>query len=141
MVKPITAAGGVVFRTSGKNPDPEVLLIYRNGVWDLPKGKLEKGESIAMCASREVAEETHSELPLIISALGTTYHEYYEKNKKIGKTIYWYSMIFPKEQLLKPQLLEGIERVEWAPIEKAKKKVGFENLKDILISFSEWYSK
>ena len=54
--KHIIAAGGVVFRI--EHEVVSILLIFRNGVWDLPKGKLEKGESIEMCASREVSEET-----------------------------------------------------------------------------------
>ena len=79
MPEPISAAGGVLFNIVEGLDEPKVLLIYRNGFWDIPKGKLEKGESIPQCAVREVAEETGSELPLIISDLGTTYHEYEQK--------------------------------------------------------------
>ena len=136
MVKPIEAAGGVVFRI--ENGVYKVLLIYRNGFWDLPKGKLEKGESIPMCASREVSEETGSMLPIILSDLGTTYHEYIQKNKNYGKTTYWYSMIFPGKTELQPQIEEGIESIDWMSIEKATEMVGFENLKIVLERFKNW---
>ncbi|MFV1883472.1 MAG: NUDIX hydrolase [Balneola sp.] len=137
MPEPITAAGGVVYQIELKSERVLVLLIYRNGYWDLPKGKLEKGESIPMCAVREVAEETNSELPTIISTLGTTYHEYKEKKKHFGKTTYWYSMVFPRIQALHPQKSEGIEKIEWVELEKAKTMVGFENLREILDRFTK----
>lgn len=139
MIKPIIAAGGVIFSKANHNGEPKVLLIYRNKLWDLPKGKLEKGESIPMCAAREVAEETGSEIPIIISELGTTYHEYQEKKKNIGKTTYWYSMIYPRNQKLLPQKSEAIEKIEWVELVKAKKIVAFENLREVLNKFEEQF--
>ena len=47
------AGGGLVF-----NKNNEVLFIFRNGKWDLPKGGIEKGEEIEYTALREVEEET-----------------------------------------------------------------------------------
>ncbi|MBO6523437.1 MAG: NUDIX domain-containing protein [Balneolaceae bacterium] len=135
MLKPVIAAGGVLFHVKPEDNNFFVLLIYRNGFWDLPKGKLEKGESIPMCAAREVAEETGSELPVIIASLGTTYHEYKEKKNHFGKTTYWYSMIYPRSQDLKPQRSEGIEKIEWVELSKAKESVGFENLREVLYRF------
>ncbi len=142
-IKPIEAGGGVVFVAQESNSEnPLVLLILRNGYWDLPKGKLEKGESIEECACREVAEETNSELPIALHKLPTTYHEYKEKNKKYGKTTHWYVMRFPNEQAnLTPQEEEGIEEVAWVPLDEALEKVGFDNLKDVLNSFRTWLSK
>ncbi len=138
--KLIEAGGGVVFKAQeGHAENPLVLLIFRNGFWDLPKGKLEKGELIAECACREVAEETNSELPIILHKLPNTYHEYIEKNKKYGKTTHWYVMRFQNEQSnLLPQEEEGIEEVVWKPVNEALEKVGFDNLKDVLNSFKNW---
>jgi 8-oxo-dGTP pyrophosphatase MutT (NUDIX family) len=51
--KTIVAAGGLVF-----NENKELLMIYRRSKWDLPKGKLDEGETIEECAIREVEEET-----------------------------------------------------------------------------------
>ncbi|WP_421775535.1 NUDIX hydrolase [Gracilimonas sp.] len=130
--KPIKAAGGIVFRYVGGTATPEVLMIYRNGYWDLPKGKLEKGESLEMCAVREVSEEVGSSLPAMVAEIGTTYHEYPEKGKIMGKTTWWYSMIFTRQEQFIPQKKEGIEKVEWVPLPEAIEKAGFQNLKDIL---------
>lgn len=135
-IEPITAAGGIVFKLPRENTEIHVLMIFRNGTWDLPKGKLEKGETIAMCAAREVAEEVGSGIPAIIKKIDTTYHEYPEGNKVMGKTTHWYSMIFTREEHLMPQEVEGIEKVEWMEFSEAVKRAGFENLKEILKKFN-----
>jgi 8-oxo-dGTP pyrophosphatase MutT (NUDIX family) len=134
-VEPVIAAGGVVFRFIEAETEPEVLLIFRNGVWDLPKGKLEEGESIPMCAVREVGEEVGSSLPTIVRKIGTTYHEYTEKKKTMGKTTHWYAMIFTKSEELTPQEAEGIQEIKWISLSKAIEMAGFENLVDILKKF------
>ena len=139
MPKPITAAGGVVFKIIPGSQEPQVLLIFRNGYWDLPKGKLEKGESVPQCAVREVAEETGSELPILITDLGTTYHEYEEKGKQWGKTTYWYTMVYAKEQVLSPQNEEGIQKLEWIALSKAYEMVGFDNLRQVLACFKKHF--
>lgn len=94
-----------------------------------------------MCAVREVAEETGAELPVLVSDLGTTYHEYKQNGKEFGKTTYWYSMVFTGEQKLKPQKNEGIEKIQWVPLRKANEQVGFENLKKVLAAFSKTLNK
>ncbi len=133
-VKKIDAAGGVVYRFG--SVEPEVLLIFRNGVWDIPKGKKEKGETNRECARREVMEEVNaSELPEVTGELVTTKHSYTEKNKKILKTTYWYSMRFNSEQDFKPQTKEGISEVKWVALKSSLKMVGFDNLKDVLKDF------
>lgn len=129
---PVSAAGGIVFQWKSEKTGPEVLMIFRNGVWDLPKGKLENGEAIEMCAVREVAEEVGSGIPAIVKKLGTTYHEYSEKEKLMGKTTHWYSMVFTKSEVLDPQTEEGIEKIEWVDISEAKERAGYENLREIL---------
>ncbi|MFN1836284.1 NUDIX hydrolase [Balneola sp. MJW-20] len=134
--KPITAAGGILYRYS-ESGTTEVLLIFRNGVWDLPKGKLDEGESIAQCAVREVSEEISCPLPAIVSVLTETYHEYNEKGMLWGKTTYWYSMILPVAADLKPQTKEGITSLEWVETEEAIARVGYENLKTVLKAFKK----
>lgn len=136
-VHPITAAGGVVFRYGKEEEEPQILMIFRNNHWDLPKGKLEPGESIAMCAAREVAEEVGSHMPAIVSYLDKTYHEYEEKGVLMGKTTYWYAMIFTKAEQFVPQKEEGIEKVEWVSVHKAIEQAGYKNLKDILQVFQD----
>ena len=130
--KSIEAGGGVVYRFL-KDSRIEVLLIYRNGVWDIPKGKREKKESKEECAKREVMEEVNADsLPKIVDSLDSTFHTYIQKNKTFNKTTYWYTMVFETEQSFSPQVSEGIEKVQWVELGEAKEKVGYENLKQVL---------
>ena len=105
----IIAAGGVVF-----NSNNEILVIFRNGKWDLPKGKLEKGEDIPICAIREVKEECGVCDLAITKELPSTYHCYQSKKGDwILKRTYWYKMMSKYQGELVPQKEEGIDAVEW----------------------------
>lgn len=103
----IEAAGGVVMK------EGQMLFIFRNGKWDLPKGKLEEGETIAFCAVREVEEECGVSDLEIVSPLTKTYHTYQEGDQLILKITHWFLMNCTDESLLTPQTEEGIELVEW----------------------------
>jgi len=132
----ITAGGGVLFRTH--NRKRELLLIKRNGVWDLPKGKLEPSETVEECAAREVGEETGIPRPTVISHLCDTYHEYMENGKQIGKTTHWYSMVSEGDQQMQPQYDEGITELMWSDPDAAFEAVGYDNLKKVIMAFMKW---
>ena len=104
----IKAAGGVVY-----NQKKELLMIFRNGKWDLPKGKLETGESIEECAIREVQEECGVNNLQITSKLSDTYHTYELNGKMVLKHTFWFRMKTNFEGELSPQTKEGITKVEW----------------------------
>jgi len=106
----ITAAGGVV-----ENEKKEILLIFRRGKWDLPKGKLDEGESIEECAIREVCEETGLLRVSIKEKLPDSYHTYRESGKNILKKSVWYKMTAESNQTLQPQLEEDISEIKWVP--------------------------
>lgn len=128
---PVTAAGGVLYKV-GSTPK-KVLLIKRNGFWDIPKGKLEDGETIEECAVREVEEEVGAEDLSIEKFLCDTYHTYRADGKKYGKTTHWYLMKFEdSDYKFSPEVKEGITEVKWEKLEKAKKIVEFQNLVDVL---------
>jgi len=114
------AAGGKVL-----NANNEVLFIYRFNKWDLPKGKLDNGESVSECAIREVEEECGITNLQIIKPLETTYHIYQEKGKTILKTTYWFLMHTDFVGELAPQLEEGIEQVAFK--NEAEVKLALEN--------------
>ncbi|MCA0932252.1 NUDIX domain-containing protein [Lutimonas saemankumensis] len=105
--KIIEASGGIV-----KNQKHEILFIFRNDKWDLPKGKIESGESRAEAASREVEEECGFTRLKTGEFVGTTYHLYSEKNEEILKVSFWYEM-FSDQSDLTPQLEEGITELKW----------------------------
>lgn len=127
----IEAAGGLV-----KNNKGEWLFINRNGMWDLPKGKLEIGESIEKCAVREVAEECGIDEPRIIKSLKTTYHTYSLKGQRILKPTYWFLMNSEDSSELIPQTEEGITEVIWVSTQKAKELAedSFASIKEVLNS-------
>lgn len=135
-VQPITAGGGVLFRQ--EDDQPEVLLIFRRGVWDLPKGKKERGETTEQCAVREVAEEVGCSLPESLSKLVETYHEYSQEGVTLGKVTHWFAMKAGAEETYHPQKEEGIKKVEWFSLERAKQVVGYDNLLIVLNSFEQW---
>ena len=107
----IDAAGGVV-----ENNKKQVLLIFRDGFWDLPKGKLEKGEDVKEAAIREVEEECGLVAPKITGELISTYHTYERNGNNYLKKTYWYSMFYDKEHALVPQTEEGITKACWVNI-------------------------
>ena len=108
----ITAAGGKVI-----NNKSEILFIYRNKKWDLPKGKAEKNEIISETALREVEEETGIKNLSIIKPLEKTYHIFKRGGKNYLKTTYWFEMKSDYNGKFKPQKKEGITRVEWIAVE------------------------
>jgi 8-oxo-dGTP pyrophosphatase MutT (NUDIX family) len=134
--KDIEAGGGVVFRSKEEGA-VSVLLIFRNGVWDIPKGKREKKESREMCARREVMEEVNADaLPTIKEELVNTYHTYVQKGKLYNKTTFWFSMEFDDpDQDFTPQTSEGIDKVEWKDLDEAIAMVGYDNLRSVLNDF------
>lgn len=104
----IRAGGGLV-----ENERGEVLFMFRRNTWDLPKGKLDEGESPEACALREVKEETgivHLELK---EFLVVTKHTYEQKGRIILKETHWYRMHGPRDQALIPQLEEDITQLKW----------------------------
>lgn len=105
----IEAAGGIVL-----NSHAEVLWIFRNGTWDLPKGKVEQGETSKDAAVREVHEECAISEINLGDFLGVTYHIYSFKSKDVLKKTFWYGMTCSSNQKLHPQLDEGITKAVWA---------------------------
>lgn len=107
MFKIIKAGGGVV-----QNSNKEILFIYRMKKWDLPKGKLDKGETIKECAKREVEEETKVKVECG-SKIISTWHTYTRNKKFILKKTTWFNMKCIDDSKMKPQKKEKIEKVEW----------------------------
>lgn len=126
---PVTAAGGVV-----ENEKGEILLIFRRGKWDLPKGKLDKGETIEQCALREVMEETGLTNVALKQPLTITYHTYDEFGKHILKDSHWFQMNVSGKQELTPQTEEDISELKWVKKKELNNYLNntFPSVKDVL---------
>lgn len=105
--KNIKAAGGIVQK------DGKVLMILKNGFWDLPKGKIDGVESAEIAAIREVAEECGLKSLSIQKELPITYYFFTEKNELVLKETKWFLMISETEGPLKGDEKEGITEVKW----------------------------
>jgi ADP-ribose pyrophosphatase YjhB (NUDIX family) len=117
MPNQIIAAGGLV-----TNPKGEILWIFRRGFWDLPKGKLDEGETIQSCALREVQEETGINNIHLHELLCFTNHNYFDKylKEEVVKRTYWFHMSISTLQDGRPQTAEDIEKIEWLSLDKAR---------------------
>lgn len=106
----IKAAGGLVH-----TEEDELLLIFRRGKWDLPKGKLDNNEDMKACAVREIREETGLAEVEIEKDLLITYHTYHQDGKHILKESHWFLGKAKKQLNLIPEIEEDIEKCEWVP--------------------------
>ncbi len=104
----ITAGGGLVYNTQN-----QLLLIKRNGIWDLPKGKLEAEEDFKTGALREVEEECNVNALTIVNKLTNSYHLYDDGDTWCLKKTAWYIMQTENWEMAKPQLEEGITDIKW----------------------------
>ena len=109
----IQAAGGLI-----RNEKQEILVMKRRNKWDLPKGKLDPGETLETCAVREVREETGLKDVSIDSFLLPTYHTYEEEGKPFLKETHWYKMIARGNETLHPETGEQITEVIWVHPDK-----------------------
>jgi len=130
----IKAGGGLVI-----NPFGKVLLIFRRGVWDLPKGKQDPGETLAQTAVREVREETGLADLKIIEKMGNGYHCYMMSKQRTLKRTRWYLMQTQTPDQLILQKEEGIQDAAWFdPRELPKLNMPmYNNIRDVLNRYSE----
>jgi len=130
--KLIEAAGGLVF-----NSNNHLLLIERLGVWDLPKGKIDTGETPEVAALREVEEECGVNGLSIEYLVCKSYHTYFFKDKQILKRTFWYKMNTTFNGLLVPQEEENITKVEWQYFTKEQiaNLSTYESIRDVLKNF------
>lgn len=124
--KAVAAAGGYIIRSGPE--EPELLTIFRRGVWDLPKGKVEPSETPEQGALREVREEVGIERLQLIDTLGTTVHGYRRNGSYHVKTTFWFAMQTP-ETSFTPEREEDIERVAWMPWSDAQTNIGYDTLR------------
>ncbi len=106
----IEAAGGIILNEKG-----ELLMMFRRGKWDLPKGKIDPGETPPLAAIREVKEETGLSAVELIRHVGNTFHAYQDSFTQLPteKKTFWYLMAASSQQALVPQTSEDITSINW----------------------------
>ncbi len=128
--KVIEAAGGFVL-----NQDGQLLVFYRRDSWDMPKGKIDPGETPAIAAIREVQEETGLKNLELGELLLHTWHTYPHKGNRVLKKTWWYRMTTSDTQLV-PQTEEDIEEIRWVSpeswIETEKNLYG--SIRDVILA-------
>ncbi len=126
---PVMASGGVVYNSSG-----QLLLIKRLGKWDLPKGKIDAGETSEEAAIREVEEECGISGLSIIDKLPTTYHTYKMRNYRFLKITNWYRMKTSFNGILVPQKEEMITDAIWTDLNAhdLEKLDTYDSIRDLL---------
>jgi 8-oxo-dGTP pyrophosphatase MutT (NUDIX family) len=127
----VKAGGGLV-----RNGEGQYLFMLRRGIWDLPKGKLDPGETIEQCAVREVGEETGLQGVQLGAPLLVTYHTYDENGKHLLKESHWFRMNAPDMKGLRPQQAEQITELRWVDGEamKALLRNTFPSVRDVIQS-------
>lgn len=134
--KTIIAGGGLVL-----NEQQELLMIFRRGKWDLPKGKLDAGETIEACAVREIKEETGLREVVLGKKLSITHHTYFDTylQEEVIKETHWFMMQAPGKQTLVPQIEEDITEIKW--LAEKDREACLANSYDTIVSLiREWES-
>ena len=132
--KKITTAGGVVRRKSS------ILAIHRLGKWDLPKGKIEKGEDPETAAYREIEEECGISGMYIISRITETYHTYEMNGTLFLKRNHWFYFIYKGDKKLTPQTEEDISVAKWMKI-SGLKEFESDSYASIIEVLKQWKKK
>jgi 8-oxo-dGTP pyrophosphatase MutT (NUDIX family) len=135
---PVPAAGGIVIRNE------KLLFIFRNGKWDLPKGKIDPGESAEVAALREVAEECGIEGHRITKILPSTFHIYQSPytdsfGQWILKETHWFEMSYQGNESGTPQINENITKIKWFTKHELEEVLAntYENLKSVISIYKE----
>lgn len=127
----IQAGGGLVL-----NEQNELLFIFRRGSWDLPKGKVDSGETIEACALREVEEETGVGNLTLVDFLGITQHQYFDPylQEEVIKESHWYIMTVKGVPALIPQTEEDITDIKWVPLAEVNALIAnaYASIKEII---------
>ena len=128
----IKAGGGLV-----ENELHEILMIFRQKFWDLPKGKLDEGETIEECATREIMEETGIKTLEIIEPLIITYHTYEKGTHHILKESHWFLMKASVNENLIAQKEEDISDIKWIGLDIISEYLAksYPSIKDVI----EWH--
>jgi 8-oxo-dGTP pyrophosphatase MutT (NUDIX family) len=129
--KYIEAAGGIVQRKES------FLVIKRKGLWDIPKGKIDKGESAEDACVREIMEECGIDGHIITAPLVNTYHTMKWNGKRALKKTFWYMLSYDGKKATTPETKEDITEAKWMKRDEMLAIRGntFGSINDVLDAF------
>lgn len=128
----LEAAGGIV-----QNESKNFLAMFRRGSWDLPKGKIDKGELPLTAALREIEEETGLKMLVVQEIITSSYHVYEQKGQFLLKRTYWYHVLAKGDLTLTPQKEEDIEKCEWFTWDQLNNLDTFGSIKEVIDIFGK----
>lgn len=125
------SAGAAVFKKTGGRT-LLCLVLDRFGMWTLPKGHVEAGESPLEAAQREVAEEVGLRRLAVVAPLGASRYRYRRAGALVRKTVHWYLMRARPDARLRPTASEGIHGARWLPVGRALRECGYAGVRRVL---------
>lgn len=133
------SAGGIVFKRIGKDILIGFILDPYNK-WIFAKGHIEEGEEIREAALRETREEMGVKRLRIRAALGTIAFWFQFRKQKIHKTVHYFLMEVPGDEVGIPQKSEKIQAIRWVPLLDAREVLSYKNTRKVLDRAIEWLS-
>lgn len=128
------SAGGVVFRRKGKSVEVALISTKEGEVWALPKGLVEKGESLEEAARREVREETGIEARVTRRIDKIDYWFFWEDEpgvkRRHHKIVYFFLMEYQGGTTAEHDF--EVEQAAWFPIQEAIEKVSYKTEREVL---------
>ena len=124
------SAGGVVFRRAGAHTR---YLLIRDpyGNWGLPKGHIERGETPAAAALREVTEETGLSALNVVAPLPTIDWFFRNDGRLVHKICHFFLLESRTGEAV-PQAAEGISECVWQPYGEALERLSYANAREVL---------
>ncbi len=137
-MKQLFSAGVVIFRMRDSNRE-YLLLHYPHGHWDLPKGKIEKGESNRQAALRELKEETGLDATILDGfECKISYFFDHEEKLAMKNVVFFVGQAAETDSVT---LSDEHINYAWLNYDEAMERLTFENAKEVVKKVSDFFVK
>lgn len=127
------SAGGVAFRTQDERLEVALISVGDNNRWQLPKGLVDKGESTADAAVREVREEAGIDTT-VVDRIDKVEYWYLAKENgdrvRYHKYVYFYLLRYESGDVTEHD--DEVNEAQWVEIGEAVKRLAFDTEKTIV---------
>ncbi len=132
------SCGFILFREPERGKRYYLLLHYRAGHWDFPKGHVEEGEGEIQTAMRELEEETGIRQAEVIDGFRHEYAYNFGAGSKREKIVTFYLARTPESHLRFSHEHQG---GRWVTIESGLQLLTFDNARIMLAKAEEFLQK